>query len=112
MRNYLEHKEYKGAVQYSADDKCFFGQIIGINDLVTFEGQTVDELEASFIEAVTDYLETCKELGKEPQKEYKGTFNIRTTPNIHRRLVDIAQRNNQKLNNLINGIFEEYITTH
>lgn len=56
MKNFLEYRGYLGTVEFSADDKCFFGKIQGINDLVLFEGESVSELERSFKEAVDDYL--------------------------------------------------------
>ena len=56
MKNFLEYRRYLGTVEFSADDKCFFGKIQGINDLVLFEGESVSELERSFKEAVDDYL--------------------------------------------------------
>ena len=72
----LKYKDFFGSVEYSADDDCFFGKIIGTTDLVTFEGDSVDSLKAAFAEAVEDYLILCKEVGKEPQKTYKGSFNV------------------------------------
>ena len=68
MKDCLQHKGYSGTVQFSTDEKVFFGKLEGINDLVTFEGNNVRALENSFIDAVEDYLETCKKLGKEPEK--------------------------------------------
>lgn len=68
MKNCLQHKGYNGTVKFSTDDKVFFAKLEGINDLVTFEGDDVRVLENSFIDAVEDYLETCKKLGKEPEK--------------------------------------------
>ena len=68
MKNYLEHKGYIGTIEFSADDKVFYGKLEAINDLVTFEGENVIELENNFIDAVEDYLVTCSEFGKEPNK--------------------------------------------
>ncbi|WP_206340711.1 type II toxin-antitoxin system HicB family antitoxin [Flavimarina sp. Hel_I_48] len=65
MKEKLEHKGYFGTVQFSTDDKVFFGKIQGINDLILFEGKSVSDLEKSFVESVEDYLKTCKEIGKE-----------------------------------------------
>ena len=70
MSNLLKYKDYRGQVEYSDEDSTFYGRILGINDLVSFEGSTVEELKKSFIESVDDYIETCKELGKNPEKEY------------------------------------------
>jgi predicted HicB family RNase H-like nuclease len=68
MKNVLEYKNYRGSVEFNAEDKILFGQITGIRDVVTFEGTTVKELTKSFEEAVDDYLITCKEQGKDPDK--------------------------------------------
>jgi predicted HicB family RNase H-like nuclease len=100
MKNYLEYKGYLGTVEFSAEDNCLFGKIIGINDLISYEAQEVSELKEGFEEAVNDYLETCKELGKQPTKTFKGVFNVRTTTSTHRNLVLLAARKNMKLNEL------------
>ena len=70
MNDILEYKSYYAAVQFNAEDEIFHGKIIGINDLVSFEASSVRELKREFREAVEDYLETCKELGKEREKTY------------------------------------------
>ena len=84
MKNVLEYKGYTGSVDFSAEDKVFFGKLTGIRDVVTFEGETVKELMKAFHDAVNDYLAMCKELGKDPHKEYKGSFNVRLKPRVHR----------------------------
>ena len=101
MKN-LEYKSYTGTLEYSLEDNLLFGKILGINDLVSYEGTTIEEIKSAFKEAVDDYLETCTELGKLPEKDYKGVFNIRTTRDIHKNIVMIAERENLKLNQLVN----------
>lgn len=105
----LKYKNYIGSVECDLTDKCLFGKILFIDDLITFEGNTIEELEKAFHDMVDDYLETCKEIGKEPQKAYSGTFNIRTTPEIHQTLVEIAKMENVSLNKLIVTIFNNFI---
>lgn len=100
MKNYLEYKGYIGTVDFSAEDNCLFGKIIGINDLINYKAQAVSELKEVFEEAVNDYLETCKELGKQPNKTFRGVFNVRTTAETHKNLVLLAARKNMKLNEL------------
>jgi len=68
MNDVLDYKGYYATVHYSASDDVFFGKILGINDLISFDGASVNELKKSFKGAVEDYLETCMELGKEPEK--------------------------------------------
>ncbi len=102
MKNYLEYKGYTGTVEFSAEDNCLFGKIVGINDLINYEAQDVLELKQVFEESVNDYLETCKELGKQPNKVFKGVFNVRTNTVTHQSLVLLAARKNIKLNDLVN----------
>ena len=96
--NMLKYKNFYGSVEYSAADECFFGKIIGTGDLVTFEGKSVDGLKKAFVEAVNDYLALCHEAGKKPQKSYRGSFNIRISPNLHREAALIAGKQGVSLN--------------
>lgn len=84
MDNMLDYNGYKGTVEFSLNDQVFYGQIFGINDTVMYEGSSVKELQKMFREAVDDYLETCKEMGKEPERAFKGSFNVRIKPELHR----------------------------
>ena len=96
--NLLKYKGFYGSVEFSAADEGFFGKIIGTVDLVTFEGESVEDLKKAFTEAVDDYIALCNELGKEPQKSYKGSFNIRISPELHREAAVIANREGISLN--------------
>lgn len=84
MKDLLKYKDFVGTVHYSSEDEVFYGKLTGVPDLVTFEGATVKELKKSFIDAVDDYLEICEYLNKSPHKSYKGTFNVRVTPDTHK----------------------------
>ena len=69
MNEILKYKNYIGSVEYDLTNKLFFGQILFIDDLVTYEGNTIEDLEKAFRDMVDDYLETCKEIGKKSQKD-------------------------------------------
>jgi len=101
MSDYLKYESYTATVHYSNEDDVFFGKVEGINDLITFEGSSVAELKNAFHEAVDDYLETCKSLGKSPEKEYKGAFNVRITPDLHKKAAIVAVKNQMNLNEFI-----------
>ncbi len=105
MKDVLEYKNYTSTIHFNSDDKVFYGKIIGINDLVLFEGSSVDELIDAFEEAVDDYLETCKELGKEPNKAYKGSFNVRVSSSTHKKMAMIAQKKGMKMNVIVRKAF-------
>jgi len=100
---------YIGSVHYSAEDDCFFGKIKGINDLVTFEGQDVKELREAFKHAVRDYRELCKKTGKTPFKSNKGSFNIRISPELHRKAVIKSKILGISLNQLVQKAIEKEI---
>ena len=101
MNNMLEYKGYYGSVEYSAADEVFHGRIEGIADHVTLEGASAECLKKDFMEAVDDYLESCKELGKEPEKIYKGSFNVRIKPELHRQLAIYSRLHKQTLNRTV-----------
>ena len=75
MSNLLSYKNYNGTVEYSREDECLFGKVIGIKSLLSYEGQSVQELEQDFKTVIDEYLEDCKERNIEPEQPYKGTFN-------------------------------------
>ena len=109
MSNTIEYKDYIGSVEYSSEDKCFFGKIEMIDDLVTFEAVTVDELEKNFQNCVNDYIETCQQLNREPQKAYKGVFNIRIDPSLHKKIYKEALKAGVSLNAYINKTLDSSV---
>ena len=82
--NVLEYKGYYTRIEYDTEGLVLRGKIEGINDLVTFECEDTKKVEEEFHKAVDEYLNFCKEVGKTPEKEYKGTFNIRISPKLHK----------------------------
>jgi len=111
MTDKLLYKEFIGTVHYSTKDSVFYGKIEGINDLVTFEGETVQELKTSFEEAVEDYIELCKEVDKEPLKSFKGSFNVRIAPKLHSKAFKFASLKGTSLNQLVSEAIEEKIAS-
>ena len=109
MKNTMSYKGYFGSVEFSDDDNVFFNRIIGINDRITFEGDNVEKLRKDFHEAVDEYLETCSLLGKEPEKTYKGTFNVRIAPALHRELAIYSAKQGKTLNSAVEEAIQEYI---
>jgi predicted HicB family RNase H-like nuclease len=110
MNDVLKYKEYYGDINYSAFDEVFHGKIIGISDLVTFEGSSIKELKKAFKDSVDDYLDFCKELGKEPEKSYKGSFNIRISPELHRQAAKYAAVNNMSLNEFVKYAIDKMVS--
>jgi predicted HicB family RNase H-like nuclease len=109
MKNALNYKGYFGSVEFSNEDDIFYGRIIGINDHITYEGDSVQSLKQDFMSAVDEYLETCAELGKEPEKAYKGSFNVRIEPALHRQLVNYSYSHGKTLNSAVEEAIRSYI---
>lgn len=109
MGNIFEYKGYSGSVDVSAEDHCLFGKILFITDLVTYEAETVSDLEAEFIAAVDDYILTCKEIGKDPQRPFKGSFNVRISPELHRKAALEAYKEKISLNELTDRAISTYV---
>ena len=64
----MTYKEYIGQIVYSEEDGCFIGDLVGIRDIVSFHGDTLEEIRVAFEESVDDYLLTCQEFNRSPQK--------------------------------------------
>ncbi len=105
--NVLEYKGYYTKVEYSAPDKVLFGKIEGIRDLVNFEADTPDDVEREFRLAVDDYLASCADDGEEPDKPYKGMFNVRIPPELHRDAAMTADKQGTNLNAFVTEAIKE-----
>ena len=101
MNKVLEYKCYFGSIEVSIEDNVLYGKLLHINDLITFEAETVGELENAFKEAVDDYLEYCTQLGKVAEKPFKGSFNVRISPENHKKAVAQATRMGISLNQFV-----------
>lgn len=108
MNNIIKYNGYYAKVEYSAADNVLHGKIEGITDLVTFQCDNVNEIKSAFEEAVDDYLEICMEVGKEPEKMYKGTFNVRISPEIHRSIALDALERGVTLNRYVENAIQQY----
>lgn len=101
MNNTIEYKGYLGSVEFSEEDGLFYGKVMGIRSLISYEGETAKELLEDFHGAVDAYLETCVAEGRQPEVAYKGSFNVRISPELHKRLVVYATAHQMSLNSYI-----------
>jgi predicted HicB family RNase H-like nuclease len=94
----MTYKNYAARIEYSDEDNCFVGHIAGINDIIGFHGDSVAQLQTAFKEAVDDYIDTCKLVGKSPQKPYSGHIMLRVPPEVHAKIAMIAEAHGKSLN--------------
>ena len=109
MKNALKYKGYTGTVLFDADDRIFHGRLMGITDVITFEGTSVNELEKDFRSAVDEYLKTCEKLGREPEKPFSGRFMVRVPPELHCAIALAAKRNRKSVNAWVAEICENHL---
>ncbi|WP_368744729.1 type II toxin-antitoxin system HicB family antitoxin [Desertibaculum subflavum] len=95
----LEYKGYVGTVE--ADEGTFAGRVIGLRDVITFEGASFAEVEQAFRDSIDDYLAFCAERGEAPDRPYSGKIPLRIDPELHRRAATRAEAEGLSLNQWI-----------
>ena len=108
----LKYKGYVGSIEFSQEDNLLFGEILGIDGLVNYEGKTMQELTDSFHEAVEDYLAFCKDHNWTPQKSYSGAFNVRVSPETHRQIANRAGEAGISINAFVKKALDEAVKEH
>jgi predicted HicB family RNase H-like nuclease len=98
MSNTMRYRGHFARVEYDDEDRIFFGRLAGINDVVSFHGDTVADLKAAFHEIVDDYIETCAKIGKSPEKPYSGNLMLRVDPSVHAKAALAAELAGKSLN--------------
>lgn len=109
MNNTMQYKGYVGSVEFSEADGLFFGKVLGIRALISYEGTSAAELVADFHGAVDDYLSLCEAENSEPEKAYKGSFNIRVSPELHKQAAICAMAQQFSLNTLVEDALRKYV---
>ena len=98
----MEYKGYAAKVEFDDEAEIFHGEVIGIKDVVTFQGKTAKELKKVFRESVDDYLSFCQERGEDPDKPFTGKFVVRISPELHRKIYLSARLSNESINAWLN----------
>ncbi|MDL2226621.1 type II toxin-antitoxin system HicB family antitoxin [Deltaproteobacteria bacterium OttesenSCG-928-M10] len=104
----MTHCGYAAKIEYSDEDACFVGRVAGIQDIITFHGDSVDEIRRAFEEAVDFYIDTCEKRGKAPQKPFSGRLMLRLPQELHARLAIQAQTEGKSLNSLVTEALVHY----
>jgi predicted HicB family RNase H-like nuclease len=110
--NSLTYKGFYGSINFDQEEKIFFGQIEFIKDLVNYEARDAENLINSFQEAVDDYLVSCKESNKEPDKPFKGSFNVRIGTELHKKVGLYALQHEDTLNNVVKNALSKFINSN
>lgn len=109
MSNLLSYKNYNGTVEYSKEDHCLYGKVVGIKSLLSYEGSSVRELEEAFQNTIDEYIKDCEERNIAPEQPYKGSFNVRINPELHRMVAIYAMENGKSLNAAVEEALKQYV---
>ena len=107
----MEYKGYIAKVEFDEEANLFHGHVLHLRDVITFQGQSVDELRREFEASVDDYLEFCAERGEEPAKPFSGRFVVRLDPEVHRRMAIAAARSQQSINTWVSKVLERAVAS-
>lgn len=107
MASLIEYKGYHGTVEYSKEDDMLVGRVVGVCDVLAYHGNSVQEIQSTFQSCIDGYLEMCEEFGRKPDKEYRGSFNVRITPELHRDAVLAAEASGISLNQFVQEAIDE-----
>ena len=101
MKNILEYKGYHAKIEFDEEDMLLIGEVFGIQDSLNFHGTTISEVVEIFHQCIDNYLEFCAEVGKNPDREFKGSFNVRIDQSLHRDAAFAADRSGITLNQYV-----------
>lgn len=108
MADLFEYKGFKGTIEPDLSTGQLFGKVMFIRDVITYGAETVKMLEKEFQLEIDDYLADCAEIGVEPNKPASGIFQVRTSPDIHRKCQLEALEQDLSLNEVVNQALEYF----
>ncbi|MCV0219785.1 type II toxin-antitoxin system HicB family antitoxin [Stenotrophomonas sp. Ps181] len=112
MNEHIEYQGYKAKISYSQEDDVLVGRVIDVDALIMFSGSSIAELKAELKVAIDSYLAECAELGLQPEKPYKGSFNVRVGCETHRKAANKAKVWGVSLNEFVRLAIEQAVDRH
>jgi predicted HicB family RNase H-like nuclease len=103
----MEYKGYLGSVEFSEESGVLYGKVLGVRALISYEGASVEALRSDFHGAVDQYLSMCQETGRTPERAYKGSFNVRVSPELHRQAALYASDHQMSLNSFVESALRQ-----
>ncbi len=107
--NMMKYNNFIARIEFDEEDRIFVGRLAGIDDIVSFHGSNVDELETAFHESVDHYIEVSKRTGRPAQKPYSGNLMLRINPDIHAAIATIAQVQGKSINQWAGEVLDKAV---
>jgi predicted HicB family RNase H-like nuclease len=106
----MEYEGYHAKIEFNQEDQIFVGHVLGINDSINFHGQSVQELTIEFQNSVKNYVDYCVQIGKEPEREFKGSFNVRIKPEQHKKVALYAANEGITINQFVSRAIDDELS--
>lgn len=110
MSDMLSYKGYHASIEYDSDDQLLVGTVFGVRDTLAFHGTSIPEITETFHDCIDTYLQVCAEQGISPDKEFKGSFNVRIPPELHRQAALAAEQEGISLNQWIQQAIQKHVS--
>jgi len=105
----IEYKGYIGKVELDSEAKIFHGEVINVRDVITFEGNSVEDLQKAFVDSIEDYLEFCASRREDPDIPFSGRFVLQLSPELHRKAFIKAKLSDKSLNSWVSEVLEDAV---
>jgi predicted HicB family RNase H-like nuclease len=92
----VTYKGFQASVEF--EDDALFVRVLHIPDLLVAQCESAKDVQETLKRLVDEYLETCNELGREPNKPFSGTLNVRIGADLHRRAAMAAAERKESIN--------------
>lgn len=109
QKDLMHYGNYYGSIHFDAEEETFYGKVEFIRDLITYEASNAKTLIKNFREAIDEYNEDCKSLGKSPDISFKGSFNVRIDSDLHKEASLHAMRVGDTLNGLVKKALSQFL---
>ena len=107
--NIMKYKNYIARIEFDEGDRIFVGRLAGIDDIVSFHGSNVDDLETAFHESVDHYLEVSERTGRPAQKPYSGNLMLRINPDIHAAVATVSKVQGKSINQWVSEVLDKAV---
>lgn len=112
MKNLMTYQGYMARIEFDPRDNIFVGKVLGIEDSITFHGETVKKLSADFHAAIDHYIADCVSTGRKPFKPASGKLMLRVSAETHAKALTVAKASGKSLNQWAAEVLEEATHIH
>lgn len=100
----MQYKGYFAHIEFDDEANIFHGEVVNIRDVITFQGESVENLKNAFVDSIEDYLNFCAARGEQPEEPFSGRFTVRLSPDQHKKVVMAAAKAGKNIDAWVSDI--------